>query len=257
MGGLLYKDFVSINRIGKVKMTWLLAIATILFIVLRILFPGTKDIEGFIFRSEDGEIANLIDAVFLVAYGYVMLIPPLMLRVSAIMGNDEKNKIKGYLSAMPIGKNTYVASKYIFIGFCAYVMLSIDYICGITNAAFCGKGLFLDLANMLNSLILICICVTLFVVAIEIPLHISLGKEKAMRAMVVFWTVIAFFVLGYLMFGDLSIVSNWNILALKDFMKKHATGVLIFQNIEPMIVLVIYYFSYRLSCYLYHKKGEN
>ena len=44
MGGLLYKDFVSIN--GK-KLVWILIIGTVLFFGLRVAFPGTMNQEAF------------------------------------------------------------------------------------------------------------------------------------------------------------------------------------------------------------------
>lgn len=64
MGGLLYKDFVSVNRINKAKLTWILAVLTVLYIGLRIAFPGTADRNAFLVESEDGQIVNLVDTFF-------------------------------------------------------------------------------------------------------------------------------------------------------------------------------------------------
>lgn len=256
MGGLLYKDFVFINRLGKVKLTWVVTFLTLLFIILRIAFPGTAELEDFVFKNENGEIVNLIDSFMMYFYAVFMIASLSFVSAAKIMGNDEKNKIKVYLNTMPLEKNTYVASKYLFVGISAYVFMSIDIIWGITCAAFCREGIFMDLVSMLNSFIGPFVSLALFLASIEIPLYISVGKEIAMRVMTVFWTAIALIVIGFLLFGDLSIVENWDILAFMDFVEKHKTGIILFQAMEPVIILVIYYLSYRLSSYLYKRGGE-
>lgn len=256
MGGLLYKDFVSVNRIGKFKMTWIIAIYTILFIVLRIIFSGTQDSPDFIVLNENGENVNILDVFFLMFYFCVIIVSMSMISVSKIMQYDEKNKIRGYINTLPVGKNTYVASKYIFIGISAYVMMSLDYICGISCAAFCMEGRIQDIADIFTSLICPIMCTVIFLASITFPLYISKGKEIAMRVMVVFWTIIALVVIGYLMFGDLSIVEKLDINIFVDFINNHMSGFIIFQSMVPVIVLILYYLSYRLSCYLYSKNRE-
>ena len=258
MGGLLYKDFVSVNRIGKIKVTWFFTILTLVFIVLRIAFPGTSNDVDFLVTNEAGDqTINIMDSFFLMVYGVMLISSLSFVGVSKIMGNDEKNKIKGYLATMPLGKNSYVASKYIFIGLSAYIAMSLDFVWGISYAAFCREGWFQDIAGMVNSFITPLICLAILLAAIEFPLYFSVGKEKAMRVMVVFWTAIALVIIGFLLFGDLTIVENLDIAVLMDFMEKHQTGFILFQAMEPAIVLALYALSYRLSCYLYHKKeGE-
>lgn len=62
MGGLLYKDFVAAK--GK-KLVWILVIATIVFTVLRMLFPGTAAFEDLVATTEDGKTVNMLDSLFL------------------------------------------------------------------------------------------------------------------------------------------------------------------------------------------------
>lgn len=254
MGGLLYKDFISINRIGKVKATWVYAIITLVFLVLRITFPGTGNNIDFIVTNEQGETVNMMDVFFLMFFSCQILTSLSFVSAGKIMGNDDKNKIKGYLATMPLEKNAYVASKYVFIGIAAYVAMSLDYVWGISYAAFCREGMFQNIANYVNSFIVSIICIAILLAAIELPLYFSVGKEKAMRAMVVFWTAIALVVIGYLMFGNLTIIENWDITVLIDFMERHQTGVILFQAMEPVMILALYYLSYRLSCYLFNKR---
>lgn len=247
MGGLLYKDFVSINRFGKIKLTIFLLLLTTIFIILRMVFPGTKDLEDFVVTNEQGETVNLLDVFFLMLYAFQIIMSLSFVGVWKIVGNDEKNKIKEYLTIMPFEKNTYIASKYIFIGISAYVFMSLDYVWGIVCAAFCRDGFIMDIVSMLNSMLIPIMSLLLFIAAIEFPLYFKFGKEKAMRVMVVFWTVIALVVIGYLMFGDLTIFQNLDISAFVDFVEKHKTGVIIFQSFEPVVILLLYYLSYCIS----------
>lgn len=256
MGGLLYKDFISINRIGKAKLTWLITAYVFIFIILRIVFSGNRDLEEFLVTNENGEIVNIMDAFFLMLYVSFILLSVSWVSVSKIMTNDEKNKTRIYYDSMPVEKNTYVASKYLFIIIAAYVFMSLDYIVGISCAAFCREGFFLDINNMLNSFVLNFISIILILAAIELPLHISLGKEKAARVMVIFWTAIAVPIIGYLMFGDLTVFSDWDIMALLDYLEKHMNLVFIFQMFQPIVVLGLFYASYLISCKLYCNKED-
>ena len=189
-------------------------------------------------------------------YVFFIIFTMSFLVVSKIMNNDEKKKIKNYFDSMPIGKNTYVASKYIFIGISAYVSMAVDYIIGVTCAAFSREGFIQDLTATINSFLLNYIFIMLLLAAIELPLYIAVGKEITMRVMVVFWTVIAVIVIAFLMFGDLTIVSNWNIKSFLDFIDNHKSGVLIFQAFQPIIILGMYFLSYLISCHLYHRKEK-
>lgn len=255
MGGLLYKDFIAVNRIGKVRLTWLITAFVLIFCILRIAFPGTKELQEFLVYGEDGSItANLLDVFFVMLYSFFIIMSMSLMSVGKIMNNDEKNKIRNYFDSMPIGKNTYVASKYVFMGIVAYIFISLENVLGIVCAAFCREGQLQDMTVMLNSFVVNIISIMLLLAAIEFPLYISAGKEAAMRVMVVFWTVIALAGTGFLMFGDLTAVSNWDIRVFMDFVEKHAGGVLIFQALAPALVLGLYYVSYLMSCHLYHRK---
>lgn len=254
MGGLLYKDFVSVDRVYKLHLTWIVIIYMMVFIVLRIMFPGTKELQEFIVVNDDGSVINLLDVFFVLTYGAFIFASITFVTIGNIMSNDEKKNIKDYFESMPVSKNTYVASKYVFLGIVAYVFMSIDYILGTTCAAFCREGLIQDIAVMMNSFVLNVVLIMIFLAAIEIPLYLSNGKEIAMRIMVVFWTVIALVVIGFLMFGDLTVVSGWNAISFMEYVENHKSGVLIFQAAEPAIILGLYLVSYLISCRLYQKK---
>ncbi len=70
MGGLLYKDFVAIR--GK-KLILITGIALILFTILRVAFPGSREITGFMATNDDGEVLNMIDAFLWYGEIYVLM----------------------------------------------------------------------------------------------------------------------------------------------------------------------------------------
>lgn len=256
MGGLLYKEFVSVNRMGKLRLTWIMAIMTLVFIVLRIAFPGSREMQDYMVTNEDGSVINILDAFFIMFYASFIIMPMSYLGAGKIMSDDEKNNTRNYLGSLPIDQDIYIASKYVFIGISAYIFLSWEYICGITCTAFCREGILQDIAAMLNFLALDIMCIVLLLAAIGLPLYISIGREKAMRVMVVFWTVIALIAIGFLMFGDLSLISGWDITVFMDYLEDHKSGVLIFQMLVPLIVLGLYYASYKIACRLYRNRED-
>lgn len=252
MGGLLYKDFVSVNGNKKIKFTWILAILTIIYIVLRIAFPGTADMQGFMFENAEGQMVNTVDTYFAMILGIFLVACVALINnwVAKIIESDDKNKIKSYISAMPLSKNAYIASKYIFIGISAYVFLSLTYILGITCMAFCREGYMVELTQLIIRFIPIFIFIALLSAAIELPLFILMGKEKAMLVKIAIWMVIAFVAIGFVMFGNLSWLSE-HIDAMKilSWCQNHKTELMIFSACSPIITLGIYYASYRITCH--------
>ena len=256
MGGLLYKDFVSVNKIGKIKLTWLMAALTIIYIVLRIVFPGTKEIQGFLALNEQGETVNILDTFFVIFFALWIIAGLGIINgfIGKIVDGDDKNEIRGYLSAMPFSKNTYVASKFIFIGIAGYVFLSVNCIWGVSCMAFCMEGYALGMAKMIMGFIMPLMSLIFLSAAIELPLFLLLGKEKAQTIKVGIWLVIAFIAIGYIMFGDFTwLIGHINIGAIMSWVDMHQTEVTLLQAFSPVIILVLYYVSYRATC---HFAGE-
>lgn len=259
MGGLLYKDFVSVNRINKVKLTWILAALTILYIGLRIAFPGTADMEMFLAATEEGEIVNLIDTFFFMALG-LFIVGTLGLMngwTARLVETDDKNKIRGYISALPLDKNAYIASKYIFMAVSAYVFMSIYYIWCISCLAFCREGVMADNVQLLGGLIPEFASLALIIAAIELPLFILFGKEKAMFIKVAFIMLIAFAFIGFMLFGDLMwIEEHIDIIALAKWYKTHMVEMAIVVSLSPVFILAFYYGSYRITCHFANKENK-
>lgn len=252
MGGLLYKDFVSVNRIKKVKLTWILTALTVLFIVLRMTFPGTADIEYFLAENENGEIVNILDAFFFIAMGLFIVGTLGLINgwTAKITEADDKNKIREYISALPLEKNAYIASKYLFIAISAYILMSLSYIWNIACLAFCREGIMADMVQLVGGFIIVFACIALLLAAIELPLFILFGKEKAMLIKAAFLMLIAFVILGFLLFGDLVWFNeHFDITVWVKWFETYRMETTIFTLLSPLPILALYYGSYRLTCH--------
>ena len=259
MGGLLYKDYVSVNRIGKVNLSWLVVIISLLFLILRIAFPGVSASNEIVVTNDNDQRVILIDLIFVSVYG--LLIVAVLSLINSFIGKivdcDDKSKIVSYIKALPIEKNTYVASKYIFIGIAAYIFLSVCYIWGVICTAFCEEGYALEIMNMLMGFIVSIISIAVLSAAIELPLFILLGKGTAQLIKIGIWTIIAFIAIGYVMFGDLDKIDKiLNINKFIAFVNHHITGVTIIQSMMPIFILALYYMSYRITCHFCGKKDK-
>lgn len=257
MGGLLYKDFVSVN--GK-KLIVYITFLTLVYSVLRIAFPGCVRNEFFMATNELGQEVNLLDTFFIMGQGlFVVGVIGLMNGwVSKIVGGDQKNKIKNYVYSMPIEKNTYIASKYVFIGVSAYIFFSVAMIWGIICNAFCGEGDLLAVSTLLGAFIAPFISLGLLSAAIELPMFILLGRDKAMLVKIAIIMVIAFVVIGFLFFGDL----NWfgeklDIVTFVEWCNTHVFAVSFIQVVSPVVMLALYYISYRITCHFNKKEVAN
>jgi hypothetical protein len=257
MGGLLYKDFVSVG--GK-KLVWIYIFLTIIYMILRMAFPGSAEYPELMAETEAGESVNLLDSIFVFLPCFFIIAAIYLLNsfVGKIVDGDNKNKIRGYLSALPLEKNTYVASKYIFIGIAAYVLLSAALIWNIICMAFCAEGIFLDLLEVMNAFIVPLICLALLSAAIELPMFILMGTQKAKLMKITIWLLIGLIMVGFLLFGNLQWLNEqFNITVFLDWYQTHTTETVLISVSFPVITLACCYFSYRITCYFSGKETIN
>ena len=258
MGGLLYKDFVSVNNLKKIKLTWIIGLYMVVFTVFRIIFPGTNITPDLAIESKLGQ-ENLIDLLMLTLYACFVIL--CFYHINSLTGrllkSDNKNKIKGYIATMPFEKTTYVASKYVFIGIFCYAYISLSAILGLVCVAFCKEGYIINITNMLLSMIVILFSIVIFIAAIEIPFYMLFPEEIAKLIIVSFLTIIVFVALGYFMFGDLSAFGEtFNLEKIMAWTSTHQNEIAVAQALAPAIVLLIYYLSYRITCHFYIKRED-
>lgn len=255
MGGLLYKDFVQMDRIGKVRLTWIVLALTVIFGLIRVILPGYG--ENAVMATNDyGQTVNALDMTLLMFFSTFIMMFMMWINdtVGRLIDGDGKNKIQNYLYSMPIDKKTYIAAKYIFVGIMAYVFISVLYVNGILFTAFCSEGTIRDLGQQIIASIPLFMSIALFVAAIEFPMYILYGKEKCNMVITSLLLLIAFIVLGFLMFGNLSDWNGINIEGIMNFIENHVTEIAISQSFGPVTVLGLYYLSYRITFHFYKGK---
>ena len=254
MTGLLYKDFTSIR--GK-KLVFILFIATASFLLLRLMFPGTREIPSFMAVDNTGSPVNLIDtffvfacAVFLIEINYVI-----NKAVSTICRTDEKNKIRGFLFSCPLKKNTYIASKYTFIGIMTYVFLSLYMIWSVSCNAFVVAGnVNEDLLSLFNSFAVTFFSLSLLLAGIELSMFLLLGRDRAMLIKIGIIMFVAMLMIGYLLFGNLIIFENIDFDKITAWANAHVFEIMLMNILSPIIAVLLYYGSYRLTTAIYERK---
>ena len=122
---------------GK-RFVWIFTVMTVLFIAIRMIFPGWRNLTSHISYDLEGNQLNEWDRIiaFFPLFMIVIALEFTNMWVPQCIDKDEKNKIREYFSAMPFGKNTYVASKFAYIGIVTYVFFSFSMIWTITAGAF-------------------------------------------------------------------------------------------------------------------------
>jgi hypothetical protein len=259
MGGFLYKDYLAIR--GR-KVLLAIALFFVLYGSLRALFPGERLLPGLTMVDGEGKPVNVLDTFFVMAESLVLLSFVSLLNgfVGKIAESDEKSKILKYLAAMPAGRRSYVASKYIFIGICNYVFLSLFMMLHVVDMAFIlPEGGFIEgFGRLLMTLAIPFFSLSILVAALELPLFLLLGKGKAMYVKVGLIMILGLFVVWFLLFGNLDLFENWDVGHLIDWAERHEFGLTFFVILSPFVTLALYYASYRLTAVLWERKeGAN
>ena len=253
MGGLLYKDFVFIK--GK-KIIWILTALTVLMVVLRLVFKGTEVLPDFMATDDEGNQINFVDAYFFIFDATLIYLGFMFINMwtDKIALIDEKNKIRSYIAAMPVGKNAFVASKYIFIAIATFIFFSLSQIWLIIGFSYMGDGPFKEMMYYLSELTLLTYLFALLMVSVELPLFILLGKGNSLFVRVAIPLIIAVAAIAFLLFGDYELINNFNIGLIFDWMKNHQTELTFVSILSPIVIGVEYYLSYLLTSWIYAKK---
>ncbi|MCQ2517103.1 MAG: ABC-2 transporter permease [Saccharofermentans sp.] len=257
MGGLLYKDFVSVNRIGRIKLTYFLAGLTLLFIILRILLPGSLAGDELYAVTDSGEAVNLIDIIFATFISFLLIGCFCLINsfVGKMVDGDDRNSTRVYLASMPIAKRTYIASKYVFVGVATYAFMSICLIWSIAALAFSTEGYAQLVISFLELFIAPAFSVALMLASFELPLFLVLGKIRATNIKVGILFCLAMVVVGYFLFGDLSLLEKYfNIEVFVSFVSNHMDFLMILQSTMPIISVTLFYVSYRIANHFYEKQ---
>ena len=236
MAGLLYKDFVGIK--GRTNVI-VFSVLTLLFLAFRVLFPGNSGEVGEFF--DFGGI-TLVDLIVVLS---IMLISK---ATTMIIANDEKHNAMQFTKSLPLDKNSYIASKYIFIGIMTYVFYSLSCVWGIIYISLCVNESMSDFAKALMGILLPLYGMMLIIAAIELPFFITFGIKKAGIVKNAIMEILMFLIVGFVLFGDLDLLQNIDIEVFVHFAETHSFELIVLNVTQPVTVLIIYYLSYRLTC---------
>ncbi|MBD5522297.1 MAG: ABC-2 transporter permease [Lachnospiraceae bacterium] len=254
MAGLLYKDFIGIN--GK-RIVWILIGATLLFLILRFVFPGNVDtVLGFgMVENEAGELVEMTVGDF--SDSFLVIIPMILIAsgialpstwTSAICRNDEKNKTRQFTRTLPLDKNAYIASKYIFIGIAVYVLFSLETVWIMIFNSVAGNNNCSELIAAISQLLIVFSGISILLASIELPFFLTLGVKKGSLLKIAILEGLAFLAIAYLFFGNLKVFENFDIIVFSDWCKEHLVVVALISIISPIVDIFIYWLSYRITC---------
>lgn len=273
MAGLLYKDFVAIK--GKFLVTALLLL-TVLFLILRLCIAG-GDIDvtenGIpTVQSEETGVQNdnagiteaamvddvemtgfIFDTMLAMLLGCLeigLAVVPVSTMMNIILRTDEKNKTRAWIETLPMKKNAYIASKYLFFGIVYYVGISLLALWISIFVSNSGENMLTDFMNVNMQGILILFSAELIVVAIELPILLTAGTKKGMMVKRIIFMLILLALFAYLLFGDLSIFEHLDLYAILQWCEQNQALVTLISIGLPIAAGILYWLSYIVTCRL-------
>lgn len=243
MAGLLYKDFVAVH--GKIYVAILLGITVFLAVFSISPLPMAADYGGAI-------IAGVLVAMAAMAL-------PLMVVLSienSVISADEGAKKKAYLMSLPVSKRQYVASKYIFILICYYVILSAlviwaQFVNIHMEQAF-EENFLMDMIALSPTWIQALLVLS----AIELPFLINVGVRAGNAIKTGIMAVLMYAMFAYMLFGDTTLIENFNMMAVMDWLEAHAEIMMTMEVLGPVIAGGLYYLSYRIAAAFFERKEQ-
>ena len=237
MAGLLYKDFVAIR--GKIYAICMVAVLVLGF-VLRL-----------IVQDEATEYI-LVMYVPLMVFSLYLLVNNKM--ETDLMQVDEAKKQKQYCVSLPIDKKMYVAEKYVFMLLVFYIVQSfISLLCSIMVVD-CISTVCLEIASLVLGILPIITTATMILCALELPFFIVAGYKKGRLLKQGLLEGFFCILIVYLLFGDLTIFEKFSLDAFITWTNNHQDVLNAMHVFTPVMGLILYYISYRLSCFLFERR---
>lgn len=246
MTGLLYKDFLAIK--GKALTVTYMIIFTAT-IILRFLIPSV------FLQVEDADM-NLADMMADGLYWvtgmllFIMIIITVIGRCPSKLIDDDKTRgrVFNYYSSLPIKKNQYIASHYVFIGIMTYVVFSLTMIWYIIGSAISRCVQLQPLWSITLPIILSMVYLVLSIAAVDLGAFFSLGTSKGKVVRIAMFLILGTVILWFICFGDVESMKNINPEMIVKWMTTHQFELSLIEIMGPFVVLAFYYLSYRISC---------
>lgn len=238
MAGLLYKDFAAVK--GRWYVTGAL-LSMFFMLVFRLILPA-------------GETADII-LWALSLFIIVILIFLIIDKVEVgVVSADEGSRQKHYFLSLPISQKQYVASKYLFMLSAFFAALSFALLLEMMCLIGCEDEMIRKLGPVLESMLPALFCIMLIIPAVELPFYIGFGAKRGNQIKIGLLLAVFFLVIVFLMFGDLTIFDRIDLVHILSYLYEHDNVVLCFNVFIPYGSLLLYYLSYRVSCWLFTKR---
>lgn len=251
MAGLLYKNFISIKG-KKLTVTYMVIFAVI--IIMRLLLPSVFLLE----KDFDMEMADMMAdglywssgmLLFIMIFGTVTSAWP-----SKLVEDDKtRGRVFDYYSSLPVKKDQYIASHYIFIGIMAYAVFSFTMIWYVVGSSLSRSENLASLWSATFPLILSFVLFGIVCAAIDLGAFISLGTSKGKVVRTAMFMLLGTAILWFIFFGDAESMKNIDMEMIVNWMKAHQFELSLIEVIGPFISLVVFYLSYRISCHFCDK----
>lgn len=237
MAGLLYKDFVAIR--GKIYVICLAAVLLLGF-AARIL---TRD-DGI-------EYLLVMFMIILIGSMYGLVANKIE---TDLIHVDEAKKQKQYCISLPVNKKMYVAAKYVFMLVVFYVVQSfLALFCSILVIN-CRTTVCMNIVSIVMGMLPIITTLMMGISAVELPFFIGVGYKKGTLLKQGLLEGIFVFFIVYLLFGDLTVFEKFSLDIFVTWIESHQDVLNALHVFTPVMGLLVYYISYRISCFLYERR---
>lgn len=253
MAGLLYKDFISVKG-KKLIINYLVLFAVI--IIMRFLLPSVF----LLIEDVDMEMADMMAEALYWSSGmlmFIMIFGTITVGCASKLVEDDKTRgrVIDYYNSLPVKKNQYIASHYIFIGIMAYVVFSFTMIWYVVGSSLNKSERITSLWSITIPFVLLFVYLGILCVAVDLGAYISLGTSKGKAVRIAMAMILAIAILWFIFFGDAESVKNIELETIVDWMLAHQFELSLVEVMSPIVVLAVYYLSYKISCHFSNKEA--
>ncbi len=230
MIGLLYKEFIA----TKSRMFVVFSILHLILIsVLALGSNGNGETEVITIYL----YSLYFVIVFILIFSYIGI---------ALVKSDNQKQIEYYLST-PIKHKEYIIEKYIFLlGVFAFVTIIM-----VTEGLIIKNNISIDVShNMMKNLwklLPVIIGTAMICMAVEIPVYYIFGVDRGKSVITGFVVIILFVFVGYLFFGDLSVLDELNLSKLLEILNNNKKILRTMQFAVPAGALCLTFISSLVS----------
>ena len=238
MLGLLYKDYIAVK--GK--------------FFLMILFGQFAVFAIFRFFGTDNQDMDLLSLALMLIIYLVLVCMVSWQYAMSLIKTDEGKKQKAYYLSLPIEKKQYVLSKYLFLAIAFYMLQSVFILqlqVGAVNV--CSEAA-QNLLEGMQTTMLTFFAMCMVICALDLMFYFGLGVDKAKNLLNAILFLLMFAIVAYLMFGDLTVFDNFDLISIMNYMQAHMEVLYAIEILFPAVAMLIYYISYRVSVKLFERR---